>query len=438
MNRIQVSLGILASVLTLAGGGVVLADELDDLLGDRGSSASLKESDRFNKNWDQFLDDLAKREHEKAKESLASLQASGGYVSPERRDFIRLAGAVLHFGDSLEADKDAFRATYKQAVEDVQEVEIALERLRLEILNRQRKYMKSNQLPPAVQAGFDKRSKDLNNLLAERKKVRASMDAEAKDFEAARLSRLTAEVLLRVGKDDSEEDVVTGLILSASYLELVVDDTKIRAQGQRLAAKQEELDKAAKIYAAIAEQIEPLVAAGNGEEARIRLRTLIAKVETSEQTPFVKEVAVAKLEALSITVEAAKSSERERQAASAGEMTEISDRLEFLERKLAAAQDIFGSLIRSIEGFSEFTGHVESESDLEVTKAKLKEKVKFGVVSKEKLDNMVKAQAEHVGIMREVEVLQGADQLSVLQRARLANLHATAEAALSLLDGVAP
>lgn len=438
MKPLHPFFGALASVLILTSVGTAYAQELDDLLNDRGSSAELEETDQFQETWNQLLDELANRGYEKAQETVDRLQSSRGYISPERRDFIRLAGAVLRFEDSLEADKEAFRGEYRQAVESVVEVERALKGLQLEILDRSRKYTKSNNLPPAVQAGFDKRNRDLKLLLAQRRKTKASMGAEAKTFEATRLFKLTREVSAWIAKDDSEENVVTGLVLSAAFLRLVDDNPKVREQSQRLAAKQEELDKATMIYSAIKKQIEPLVVAGKGKEAEVLLKTLIAKVETSEQTLFVKKVAVAKLRALGITVLSAKSGERDRQAATAVELAEITTRLNFLERKLAAAQDTFGTLIRSIDGLADYTGDFNSETELKATNAKLKEKLKFGAVSKEKFDNIVKARAEHVGILTEVEILQsGVDQLSILQRARLANLFATAQTALALLDEVA-
>jgi len=117
---------------------------------------------------------------------------------------------------------------------------------------------------------------------------------------------------------------------------------------------------------------------------------------------------------------------------------EISDRLKELEAKLEVAQDLFGTVIRSIDGFSDFTGEFKAEVDKEKMAATLREKLKTGQISKEKVDNMVKAKSEHVGIMREVEVLQTEASLTSVQKGRLANLHATAETALSLLHKVTP
>lgn len=71
--------------------------------------------------------------------------------------------------------------------------------------------------------------------------------------------------------------------------------------------------------------------------------------------------------------------------------------------------------------------------------ATLNTKLRSGQVSREKVDNLVKAKAEHVGILREVEVLQSDPaSLSVIQRGRLANLQGTAQAALDLLKEANP
>jgi hypothetical protein len=62
-----------------------------------------------------------------------------------------------------------------------------------------------------------------------------------------------------------------------------------------------------------------------------------------------------------------------------------------------------------------------------------------GEVSNEKLDNMVKAKAEHVGILRELEVIDSdPSKLSVIQKGRLANLRATTQTALDLLKQAIP
>lgn len=152
-----------------------------------------------------------------------------------------------------------------------------------------------------------------------------------------------------------------------------------------------------------------------------------------------QKMSVAKLKALSIKVASAKKSEARDQAMTSADSAELSERLGVLEKKLDAAQATFGTVIRSIEGFSEFSGEFNAESDKEKMASSLKEKMKSGQVSKAKLDNMVKAKAEHVGILREVEILQKESAtLSAVQKGRLANLRATAETALELLKEVTP
>jgi hypothetical protein len=51
---------------------------------------------------------------------------------------------------------------------------------------------------------------------------------------------------------------------------------------------------------------------------------------------------------------------------------------------------------------------------------------------------MVKAKAEHVGILREVEILNTQPGISVIQKGRLVNLQATAAEALELLKDITP
>ena len=197
--------------------------------------------------------------------------------------------------------------------------------------------------------------------------------------------------------------------------------------------------KADKIVSVIASEIEPLAAAGKGEEAQTRLKTSIAKVESSGQSNSVKRMTVNKLKALGIKVASAKTTENREQSIAAADAVELKERLDVLERKLETAQESFATLIRTIEGFSEFSGDLTSERDSETMAATLKEKVKSGKVSKTKVDNMVKAKAEHVGILREVEILQTESvKLSPVQKGRLASLRATTKTALALLKDVIP
>jgi hypothetical protein len=367
---------------------------------------------------------------------------------PLRRDFIRLAGRVVRFKESLEGDKAVFRADFQKMTDGVAEADQAIKALKLEYGAMVKRNMTSNKLPPTVQANMDKKYNGLVALLAVRRKAQEAMKAEALNFDSARIARLESEITEWISKDDTEEDVVTGLILSSAYLDQVGDSEKVRTLSQVLRAKQEELAKTEKIVDSIASEIEPLAAEGKGEEAQTRLETMIAKVKTSNQSDFVKKATVAKLHVLGLKIASAKKVEKREQemaaqteaeakADASADTAELNERLDILEKKLDAAQATFGTVIRSIEGFSEYTGDFKGESDRGKMAASLKEKMKSGVISKEKMDNMVKAKAEHIGIMREVEILQSdSSKLSAVQKGRLASLHATAETALELLKQV--
>ncbi len=96
-------------------------------------------------------------------------------------------------------------------------------------------------------------------------------------------------------------------------------------------------------------------------------------------------------------------------------------------------------MIRSIENSSDHSRNFSSDSDRKKMVESINEKMKSGTVSKEKMDNLVKAKSEHAGILKEVESLQqDPATLTKLQKAQLADLHATAETALELLKDVTP
>jgi hypothetical protein len=411
------------------------AVDLDDLLNDKGSAPALTESDKFQVNWDRLLDELAKREYENSDEVLKLLEAERGFVSPKRRDFIRLGGRVVRFKDSLEIDKAAFREDFKKAGEAVTEVQREMKTVELEAAAMIKQY--GTRIPPLVRQNMDKRYINLKAMLATRTKLHAAMRGDAKDFESSRLTKLEAEIVAWIAVDDTEESVVTGLLLSNAYLDRVEDSEQIRGLSQNLSGKQVELEKASAIVAAVAAEIEPLIAAGKGEDAQAQLEISIAKVETSNQSEFLRKVAVSKLKALALGAASAKVKEERNQSATQMEVAEVGQRLEELETKLENAQELLGTAIRSIDEFAEFKGVVHAENEREQMTMVLKEKMKAGTITKETIDNMVKVKAEHAGIIREVEVLQSAaTSLSVVQKGRLANLQATAKTALELLQAV--
>jgi hypothetical protein len=164
----------------------------------------------------------------------------------------------------------------------------------------------------------------------------------------------------------------------------------------------------------------------------------MAKVEASGQSDSVKRIAASQLKSLGIRVAGAMQSEKRGQEVDALDSAEFNERLTFLEGKLEAAQTSFGTIIRSIEGFAEYSGEIKGEADRERFATKVQEEIKSGAVSQEKVDNMVKAKAEHVGILREVEILNTQPGISVIQKGRLVNLQATAAEALELLKDITP
>lgn len=419
----------LAAVLPLHAVG------LDDLLEDKGSAPTLAESEKFKENWDRLLDDMAKREYETADAALKLLEGERGFITPQRRDFIRLAGRVVRFKDSLQSDKERYREEFKKASEAVTEVQREMKTVELEAAAIIKQH--GTRIPPLVRQNMDKRYISLKKMLAERMKAHGEMKEEAKNFESARLTKLENEIAVWIGTADTEEGVVTGLVLSTAYLDRVEDSETIRELSHKLSGKQLELKKAAAIVDAVAAEIEPLIAAGKGDDAQAQLEISIAKVETSNQSEFIKRTTISKLRALALGAATAKKKEDRSEAATKVEMAEVSERLEELEAKLERAQELLGEEIRSIEEFSEFTGVGNHEAENEKMSVILREKIKSGAISKEKINNMVKVKSEHVGILEEVELLQSkSSALGIVQKGRLANLHATTSSALQMLESI--
>jgi len=246
------------------------------------------------------------------------------------------------------------------------------------------------------------------------------------------------------------DEIEAAFAITNVFTRVAGSDLDVAKKQQDVIRLREDQKKADKIVAAIAAEIEPLAAAVRGEEAQTRLKTMIAKVETSGQSDSVKKMTVMKLKALGIKVASARKTENRDQALAAqlaaeekstasANSAELSERLDMLEKKLNAVQATFGTVIHSIEGFAEYTGEFKSESDRKKMAANLKEQITSRQVGKTKLDNMVKAKAEHAGILREIEILQtDTPKLSVVQKGRLASLHTTAENALELLQAVTP
>jgi hypothetical protein len=234
-------------------------------------------------------------------------------------------------------------------------------------------------------------------------------------------------------------EIEAAFAITNVYVRVAGSDLDIAKKQQDVIRLREDQQTANKIVAAIAAEVEPLAAAGKGGEAKSKLEILTARVETSGQSDSVKKMAVAKLKALGIQVASAQGAEESEQQAAAMTAVEVADRITHLEEKLEAAQESFGTTVRSIEGYAVFTGEFTKEDEKERLVATLNEKIKAGEVSKERVENVVKARAEHVGILRELDTLDElSGSLSAVQRGRLANLRATAETGHALLVQIAP
>ena len=234
-------------------------------------------------------------------------------------------------------------------------------------------------------------------------------------------------------------EIEAAFAISNVYIRVAGSDLDIAKKQQDVIRLREDQRTADKIVSAIESQIEPLTAEGKGEEAKSTLKMLTAKIEESNQTPSVKKFAIAKLKALKIRVESARFSEERSKKEALLDATEISERLTVLEKKLEYAQDSFGTVIRSIEGYAEFTGEFTEEEDKLQLVTKINEKIKTGEVSKERAENMIKSRSDHAGIIRELDILEKESaKLSVVQKGRIANLRATAQTGLSLLIKITP
>ncbi len=234
-------------------------------------------------------------------------------------------------------------------------------------------------------------------------------------------------------------EIEAAFAISNVYIRVSGSDLDIAKKQQDVIRLREDQRTADKIVSAIESQIEPLAAEGKGEEAKSTLNILIAKIEESNQTPSVKKFAIAKLKALKIRVESAKFTEERSKKEALLDATNISERLTVLEKKLQDAQDSYGTVIRTIEGYAEFSGEFTEEDDKLQLITKINEKIKIGEVGKERAENIIKSRADHAGIIRELDILEKESlNLSVIQKGRIANLRATAQTGLSLLINITP
>jgi hypothetical protein len=357
----------------------------------------------------------------------------------------------------LMAERDSLRAKYVNLQRVVQNADARINKL-------------TNNRTVAVQVGTAayrecaRAAQEIDQANAEMEAMKPAIDANKEKVgkvEIGANENLKSDTLKLLDMLIEADEIEAAFAITNVFTRVAGSDLDVAKKQQDVIRLREDHEMSDKIVSAITGEIDPLVAAGKGEDAQSRFEIMTAKVEASGQRESVKRMAATKLEALGIKVDAAQKAEQRKadadalakrvleeraerevdmeradKAAAAGE---INDRLSTLETKLDRAQETFGSVIRSIEGFSDFTGVFEAEVDKKEMVATLNTKLRSGQVSKEKVDNLVKAKAEHVGILREVEVLQSEpERFSVIQRGRLANLDATAQTALDLLKEASP
>lgn len=449
---------------------VVCAEELDDLLAPKEAGEKYVD-DSATEAWNGVVDAFRRNDLAKAKELGAAFLAGKFKTSPYQvlgvQVMMDLANAenptvtrdVGLTGEMkrLMSERDALRTKYANLQRVIQNAEARINKL-------------TNNRTQPVQAGTQA-FRECARASEEIQAASAEMEAMKPQIEANKLKvgkvevgvnqNLKSNTLKLLDMLIEANEIEAAFAIANVFTRVAGSDLDVAKKQQDVIRLREDQMKATKIVAAITAEVEPLLTLGKGEEAEGKYETLVAKVESSSQSESVKKMTVMKLKPVALRIAAAKKGEvvrdekeqmaqqeakreEEERAANAkserlAATAEINERLKVLEEKLDAAQASFGTVIRSIAGFAEYTGEFSAESEKEKMAATLREKIKTGQVSKEKVDNMVKAKAEHMGIIREVEVIRSdASQLSVVQRGRLANLHATAQTALDLLKGTTP
>ena len=453
------------------------AEGLDDLLKPTAPTAALVD-DSATESWNGVVDAFRRNDLVKARELGAAFLDANHKTSPYQvlgvRVMIDLANAenpavtrdVALTGEMkrLMAERDSLRAKYVNLQRVVHNAEALINKL-------------TSNRTVAVQSGTAayrecaRAAQEIAQANAEMEAMKPAIDANKEKVgkvEVGANENLKSDTLKLLDMLIEADEIEAAFAITNVFTRVAGSDLDVAKKQQDVIHLREDREKADKIVSAITGEIDPLVAAGKGEEAQSRLEMLVTKVETSGQSESVKKLATTELKALGLKVVAARKAEQRKadaeatakreeeeraamaeqradreadmaradKAAAAGE---INDRLTTLETKLEKAQETFGSVIRSIEGFSDFTGDFKAEADKKKMAATLNTKLRSGQVSKEKVDNLVKAKAEHVGILREVEVLQSNPAgLSVIQKGRLANLQGTAQTALDLLKEANP
>jgi hypothetical protein len=426
----------------------VSADELDALLNPGGATEGLID-DSATKAWGEVVDAFRRNDLEKARELGAAFLEADHRTSPYQLLGVQVMLGLANADNPTVSKNAAHDAELKQLMDERDQLRARYASLQA-LINKEDAVINrhTRNRTQAVQAGTQAYREcaasaavidQANAAMAE---LQPSIDAnklKVSQHEVGTTANLKNDTMKLLDMLIEAGEIEAAFAITNVYVRVAGSDLDIAKKQQDVIRLREDQQTANKIVAAIAAEVEPLAAAGKGGEAKSKLEILTARVETSGQSDSVKKMAVAKLKALGIQVASAQGAEESEQQAAAMTAVEVADRITHLEEKLEAAQESFGTTVRSIEGYAVFTGEFTKEDEKERLVATLNEKIKAGEVSKERVENVVKARAEHVGILRELDTLDElSGSLSAVQRGRLANLRATAETGHALLVQIAP
>lgn len=429
-------------------GTICTASDLDTLLNPGGTTAGLVD-DGATKAWDEVVDAFRRNDLEKARVLGSAFLEADHRTSPYQLLGVQVMLGLANAENPAVTSNVAHNAELKRLMDERDQLRAQYANLQA-VITRENAVINrhTNNRTQAVQQGTQA-YRECSASAARINQANAAMAAMQPTIEANKLKVSQHEVGTNENlKNDTmrlldmlieADEIEAAFAITNVYVRVAGTDLDIAKKQQDVIRLREDQQTAEKIVAAIAAQVEPLAAAGKGEEAKTTLEMLTARVETSGQSDSVKKMALAKLRALGIRVASAQAAEGREQQAAAYTAAEVVERLTYLEEKLEAAQASFGTIVRSIEGYAEFSGEFTKEEDKARLVATMNQKIKAGEVSKERVENMVKARAEHAGILRELDVLdKESATLSAVQRGRLANLRATAETGLALLDQISP
>lgn len=422
------------------------ADDLDSLLTPAGGETKLVD-DAATEAWNGVVDAFRRNDLDSARSMGREFLEANHRTSPYQVLGVRVM-MDLADADSPRVTRDvALSGEAKRLAEERESIRVEYARLRgianaadarINKLTLNRK--QAVQMGTAAYAECVRAARDLEQAQAAMEAMKPKIAANKEKMDGVEVSsheKLRQDTLKLLDMLIEAGEIEAAFAITNVFVRAVGADLEVAKKQQDVIRLREDHAMASKLAQAITGEIEPMLAAGKGSEARVKFQTMVSKVEASDQSASVKKLTKSKLEALRVKIGAVGSHEAIARQAGMEEKAEIGDRLDVLEAKLERAQELLGTTIRSVDGFASFSGDCRVESDGQKDVAKLRETLRSGQISKEKIDNLVKAKSDHAGILREVETLQSsASSLTTVQRGRLANLQETTRSALELLGQV--